>query len=166
MDFTSTHLKEILVPVDGSEASLNALALACTLAKRQKGKVYVVYVVEVARALPLDADLVPEARKGEEVLAKAEKLAAALDFEVEGELLQARDTGHAVVDEAIERGVDGIVLGVEYEDSGLEAGYTWEREQKPRPLRGDLKLGRVAQHVLQHAPCEVILLRRGLRKGT
>jgi len=136
------------------------------MAKRHKGKVYVVYVVEVARTLPLDADLVSEAGKGEEVLAKAEEVAHALDFEVEGELLQAREAGHAVVDEAIERGVDGIVLGVEHEDSTLEAGYTWEREQKPRPLRGDLKLGRVAQHILQHAPCEVILLRRGMRKRT
>ena len=164
MEYKSTQLKDILVPVDGSEASLSALALACTMAKRQKGKVYVVYVVEVARALPLDADLVPEARKGEEVIAKAEQVADSLDFEVEVELLQARETGHAVVDEAIERGVDGIVLGVEFEDSEQDVGYTWERDQKPQLLRGHLKLGQVAQYVLQHAPCEVILLRRGVRK--
>ena len=71
----SNQLKEILVPVDGSEASLDALALACSIAKRNKGKVYAVYVIEVARTLPLDADLTPEVQKGEEILAAAERRA-------------------------------------------------------------------------------------------
>jgi len=162
--YTGSQPKEFLVPVDGSAASLDALALACTIAKRNKGKVYVVYVIEVARSLPLDADLTAEARKGEEVLSRAEEVADSLDFQVEGELLQAREAGHAIVDEAIERGVDGIVLGVEHQVTGLEVGYTWEREQKPRPLRGDLKLGPIAQHILQHAPCEVLLVRKGVRR--
>lgn len=166
MEHSSVQLKEMLVPVDGSQASLDAVALACTIAKRNKGKVYVVYVIEVARSLPLDADLMPEARKGEEILSRADEVADSLDFVVEGELLQSREAGHAVVDEAIERGVDGIVLGVEYQYTGLEAGYTWEREQKPRPLRGDLKLGSMAQHVLQHAPCEVLLIRKGAKRST
>lgn len=167
MEYTSTQLKEILVPVDGSAASLDAVALACTMAKRNKGKVYVVYVVEVARSLPLDADLAPEARRGEDILSRAEQVADSLDFEVEGELLQAREAGHAIVDEAIERGVGGIVVGVEYKNVGEEeVGFTWERGEKPRALRGDLKLGKVAQHVLQHAPCEVVLIRRGMKQAT
>jgi nucleotide-binding universal stress UspA family protein len=165
VEHASTQLKEFLVPVDGSQASLDAVALACTLAKRAKGKVYVVYVIEVARTLPLDAELTPEARKGEEILSQAEQVADSLDFEVEGELLQARETGHAIVDEAIERGVDGIVLGVEYANTaGAEAAFTWARGEKPRSLRGDLNVGPVAQHVLQHAPCEVLLIRKGVRR--
>ncbi|GAG52147.1 unnamed protein product, partial [marine sediment metagenome] len=72
MDFSTIKVKEILVPVDGSQAGLEALALACLLARRNKGRVYAVYVIEVARTLPLDADLSPEAREGEEVLARAE----------------------------------------------------------------------------------------------
>ncbi|MFQ6020290.1 MAG: universal stress protein [Dehalococcoidia bacterium] len=165
MEHTSTQLKELLVPVDGTQASLDAVALACALARRNKGKVYVVYVIEVARTLPLDADLVPESNKGEDILSRAEQVADSLDFEVEGELLQAREAGHAVVDEAIERGVDGIVLGVEYmKAGGAEAAFTWERGEKPRPLRGDLKLGPVAQHVLLHSPCEVLLIRKGVRQ--
>ena len=61
---------------------MDALALACVLAKRNKGKVYAVYVIEVARTRPLDADLSPEAREGEEILARAEEVADSLDFEV------------------------------------------------------------------------------------
>ena len=143
MEHHSLRLKEILVPVDGSEASLDALALACSLAKRNKGKVYAVYVIEVVRALPLDAELAPEAGRGEEVLTRAEEVAEEMDFEVAGELLQARDAGHAIVDEAIERGVDGIVLGVGYK----------------RPL-GEFQMDSAAQYVIKNAPCEVILVRR------
>jgi nucleotide-binding universal stress UspA family protein len=142
LDFSTIQLKEILVPVDGSQASREALALACLLARRNKGRVYAVYVVEVARTLPLDADLSPEARRGEEVLARAEEVADSLDFEVTGELLQARDAGHAIVDEAIERDVDGILLGMEYE----------------KPL-GEFQVGRTSQYVLRHAPCQVVLCR-------
>ena len=142
MDFSTIQAKEILVPVDGSQAAMDALALACVLAKRNKGKVYAVYVIEVARTLPLDADLSPEAREGEEILARAEEVAASLDFEVTGELLQARDAGHAIVDEAIERGVDAILAGTSH----------------TRPL-GEVQLGNTAQYVLRNAPCQVIICR-------
>jgi len=135
-------LRQILVPVDGSQASLGALALACFLARRNRGTVYAVYVIEVARTLPLDAELVPEAQRGEEILAQAEQVAASLDYQVAGELLQARDAGHAIVDEAIEREVDGIVLGIGYK----------------RPL-GEVQLGHTAQYILRNAPCQVILCR-------
>jgi nucleotide-binding universal stress UspA family protein len=153
-------LKNILVPVDGSDASLEAVFHACTTAKRNKGKVYVVYVVEVHRSLPLDADLTPEAIKGEEVLNRAEQRAEEVDFEVEGELLQARDAGHAIVDEAIERSVDGIILGVDYKRPLAEGpGLAWPRGGKPAPLPGEFRLGKVTQYVLENAPCEVWLIR-------
>jgi len=131
-----------MVPVDGSDASMDAVALACDLARKNKGKVYVVHVIEVKRSLPLDAELEPEAATGESVLAQAEEVARAHDFEVEGELLQAREAGHAIVDEAIERGVNLIILGIPY----------------PAPF-GEFQLGRMPQYVLRSAPCEVWLCR-------
>lgn len=158
MELSTNRIKEILVPVDGSQAGMDALALACLMAKRNKGKVYAVYVVEVARTLPLDADLAPEASAGEDVLARAEEVADSLDFEITGELLQARDAGHAVVDEAIERGVEAIVLGIEHEPAS--AGFEWPLKGKPRPLAGDLRLGHIAEYILQVAPCDVWLIRR------
>jgi nucleotide-binding universal stress UspA family protein len=119
-----------------------AVEFACTLAKRSRGKVNVVHVIEVRRSLPLDADLVPEAQKGEDILSQAEQAAKRQDFEVEGDLLQARDAGHAIVDEAVERQVDAIVLGIPF--------------RKPF---GEFEMGKVPTHVLKSAPCEVILLR-------
>ena len=138
----STAFKSVLVPVNGSEASLIAVEFACNLAKRNKGKVHVVHVIEVRRSLPLDADLVAEAQRGEDILSQAENVAKRLDFEIEGDLLQARDAGHAIVDEAVERQADSIVMGVPF--------------RKPF---GEFELGKVPAHVLRTAQCEVILLR-------
>jgi nucleotide-binding universal stress UspA family protein len=148
LDYARLEIKDALVPIDGSAASFEALALACQLSKAKKGTVYAVFVIEVARALPLDAELRPEAARGEEMLQKAEALADDLDYEVSGELLQARDAGHAIVDEAIERSVDAIILGVDY----------------TMPL-GEFELDENAEYVVRHAPCRVILWRSAIQRG-
>jgi nucleotide-binding universal stress UspA family protein len=134
--------KSILVPVNGTESSLHGVEFACKMAKMARARVHVVHVIEVRRSLPLDAELVGEAQTGETILAQAETIARRLDFEVQGDLLQARDAGHAIVDEAVERQADVIVLGVPFR----------------RPF-GEFELGKVASHVLRSAHCEVILLR-------
>jgi nucleotide-binding universal stress UspA family protein len=120
-----------------------AVEFACGIAKRSRGKVHVVHVIEVKRSLPLDADLMTEAQRGEDILTQAEMAAKRQDFEVAGDLLQARDAGHAIVDEAVERQADAIIVGVPFR----------------RPF-GDFELGRVPSHVLKSAPCQVILLRQ------
>jgi nucleotide-binding universal stress UspA family protein len=122
-------------------------------------------VIEVPRALPLDADLSPEVAKGEVILDLAERRAEAEDYPVKSELLQARDAGHAIVDEAIERSVDGIILAVPAPKKALgapgEGGWAWPRGGKLAPSHapGEFKLGHIAQYVLENAPCQVWLLR-------
>lgn len=148
MDNAQHLVRDTLVPIGGTAASLDALALACQISKKNKGTVYAVYVIEVARTLALDAELPPEAAQGEEMLRRAEDAAKKLDFEVSAELLQARDAGHAIVDEAIERAVDAIILGVDY----------------TMPL-GELELDENALYVLTHAPCRVILWRSAIGGG-
>lgn len=144
---SAIEFKSVLVPLDGSPASRRAIEVAGALAKRGKGKVYLVHVIEVERSFPLDADMGAEASRGEAILSEGERLARRLDFEVQGDLLQARDAGHAVVDEAVERGVDLIVLGVPYR----------------RPY-GEFELGTFASHILKDAPCEVLLVRLPLEE--
>jgi nucleotide-binding universal stress UspA family protein len=134
------------VPVDGQPPGYDALSLACMLARRNKGMVFAVYVIEVGRAMALDAELEAEAQAGETVLQKAEAIADDIDCKIEGEILQARDAGHAIVDEALERGVSAIAIGVDYE----------------MPL-GEFELGRKARYVIDHAPCQVIVVREAAR---
>lgn len=135
-------IRSILVPIDGSPASMDAVLLACSIAKKNKGKVYAVHVIEVKRSLPLDAELPEEATSGEGLLTRAEKMATEADFRIEGELLQAREAGHAIVDEAMERGVELILMGAEH-----------------RAATGEYEMGRVTQYVLRAAPCSVWLWR-------
>jgi nucleotide-binding universal stress UspA family protein len=141
------RLKDVLVPVNGTGVGYEALALACNLTRRGKGKVYAVYVIEVARTLALDAEMAPEAEAAERVLQRAEEIGEEYDCKVEGEILQARDAGHAIVDEAIERAVSAIVLGVAYE----------------KPL-GEFELAGTARYIVEHSPAEVVLLRAAVQE--
>jgi nucleotide-binding universal stress UspA family protein len=146
LDFPSQNIRDVLVPVDGAAPGFDALALACALTKKNKGKVYAVYIIEVERSMALDAELDTDAARAETVLQEAEAIAEKLDAVIEGEILQARDAAHAIVDEAVERGVSAIVVGVDYE----------------MPL-GEFELGRKAKYVIDHAPCQVIVVREAAR---
>ena len=55
--------KRVLLPVHGDEIDQDSLQLACKLTKESKGKIYVLYVIEVGRGVPLDADVAPAASK-------------------------------------------------------------------------------------------------------
>ena len=132
--------KKILVPVVGSEADIETVKLACRLAKKDKGKVWAVSVVAIKRALPLDAEIDSEIKKAEAILDKVEDVASEEDYEVETDVLQAREVGPAIVDEAVERGVSLILMGVAY-----------------KQRFGQFSLGNVAPYVLKNSPCPVIL---------
>ncbi len=131
---------KILVPVVGTEADDEAIRLACQLAKRNKGKIWVVYVITVKRTLPLDAEIEPEIRKAEEILDHSDSIADGQDYEVETDLLQAREVGPTIIDEAVEREADLILMGVKY-----------------KRRFGQFSLGSVVPYVLKNAPCRVIL---------
>jgi nucleotide-binding universal stress UspA family protein len=136
------RLERILVAVNGKDADVEVVKLACNLAKKPKAKVYVVYVIEVKRSLPLDAMIESEIGKAEKVLARAEEIASDKDYEVETNLIQAREVGPAIVDEAREREVTLILMGVTY-----------------KKRFGVFNLGRVIPYVLEEAPCRVLLCR-------
>ena len=132
--------QKILVPVIGTEADEEAIRLACQLAKKNKGKIWVVYVITVKRSLPLDAAIEPEIRKAEDILDHIESVAEEQDYEIETDLLQAREAGPTIVDEAVEREIDLILMGVKY-----------------KTHFGQFSLGSVVPYVLKNAPCRVIL---------
>ena len=134
------ELHKILVPVIGTQADEEAMKLACRLAKKDKGKIWAFYVITIKRALPLDAEIEPEIQKAESILDHIEMVAEEQDYEVETDILQAREAGPAIIDEAVERGIDLILMGVKY-----------------KRRFGQFSLGNVAPYVLKNAPCPVIL---------
>jgi len=143
------EISKALVAVKGESVDEEAIRLACTMARRRKGKVYVAYVIEVKRVLPLDAEIEPEIEKAEQVLKQAERIADEVDYEVETELLQAREVGPAIVDEAVERGVDTIFMGMAY-----------------KKRFGEFDLGSVIPYVLKNAPCRVLLWRETMESDS
>jgi nucleotide-binding universal stress UspA family protein len=134
------EFNKILIPVVGSEADVEALKLAIRLAKKEKGKIWSVYVITIKRALPLDAEIRPEIEKAENILDHLEILAEEEEYEVETDVLQAREVGPAIIDEAMEREVDLILMGIKY-----------------KRRFGQFSLGNVVPYVLKNSPCPVIL---------
>jgi nucleotide-binding universal stress UspA family protein len=132
--------KKILVPVVGTEVDDESMRLACRLAKKEKGKVWAVYVVAIKRALPLDAEITSESQHAEDILDSVEVIGGEEDCEVETDVLQAREIGPAIIDEAVERGVDLVLMGIKYKRSF-----------------GQFSLGHVVPYVLKNSPCPVIL---------
>jgi nucleotide-binding universal stress UspA family protein len=132
---------KILVPVAGTEADEEAIKLADRLlAKKNRGEICAVHVISIERALPLDAEIESEIRKAEDILNHIESIAEGQGCKIETELLQAREVAPAIVDEAIEREVDLILIGVTY-----------------KRRFGEFSLGNVVPYVLKNAPCRVIL---------
>ena len=114
---------------------------------RRTVDVTLVFVVEVQQSMPLDAELPNEIERGERVLLQADRVAEQVlgdnrHAPVRTELLQARSAGAAIVDEAIDRNADVILLA-----STLRRKY------------GRVTTGETIDYVLKNAPCEVIVVR-------
>ncbi len=136
----------ILVPVAGNALDEEMVAYACEVAKRTHARVYAVYVIEVKRTLPLEIDLPAEVEKGESILQRAEEVARKAKQDLETEVLQARDAGTAIVEEAERRGIDVIIMGLRY-----------------RKQYDQFYMGSTVMYVLKNASCRVWVCREPIR---
>lgn len=140
--------KKILVPLrDNSSANTEAVRIACGLAKESGAEVHLVYVIEVERSRSLDDPLDSDMEKAEDVLENGENVASSMGCEVVKDFWQARELGPAIVDEA-KKGVDLIVMGVEYEKR-----------------LGVFDPGKAVHIVFRESPCSVLLLRSPIKEN-
>jgi nucleotide-binding universal stress UspA family protein len=130
----------ILVPVTGTRADAEAIELTCGLAKQNKSQVRAIYIITLKRELPLDAEIEPEIQKAEDILESMEEVARKAGCRIGTEVLQAREAGPAIVNEAVEGEIDLILLGIAY-----------------KMRFGEFSLGEVVPYVLKNSPCPVIL---------
>src|SRR2546426_7940583 len=135
--------KRILVALAGSSADPDVIRLIASIAKHARSHVIGIHVIEVRWNLPLDAVLEAELDRGEELLEGAKKVAEQAGLELETELLQARDAAAAIVDTAVERKCDLIVVAMPY-----------------RKRLGRVYVGRTVQNVYVNAPCAVLAYRQ------
>jgi nucleotide-binding universal stress UspA family protein len=145
----SAERVNIIVPVSGNESDERLLKVVERIARRQAANVTLIYVVEVMQSMPLDAELPVQCDLGEVVLLHArEDISRHLENKasnVSTEILQARSAGAAIVDEAIVREADAIIMS-----------------SKLQRRHGKLTIGDTTEYVLRNAPCEVIVIRQAM----
>lgn len=137
-------MPRVLIAVGGNSVDTETVRMGCRMAQRGT-TLYAVHIIEVNRSLPLGAHMNEAVERGERILDQLEQVAREAGMELETELVQARDTGPALVDEAVEWKADAIVMGLPYK----------------RRL-GEFNLGRTVPFVLKNAPCRVVLFREAL----
>src|SRR2546429_3926924 len=103
--------KKVLVAVGGQGIDAETVRLACRMTDPHGGKLYGVHIIEVNRSLPLGAVMDEVVERAEKILDEVEQLATEAQLAVETELVQARDTGPALVDEAGWWGGETVSLG-------------------------------------------------------
>ena len=132
-----------VVAVNGDTQDERLVRLVVELARQHRSEVFAVHVVEVDWTLPLDTDIAVRSEDAQRVLDIAEGLAEHLHGRLETVLIQARDVGAAIVDEAVKREADLLVLGLPYR----------------KRFGGDFAIGKVVPYVLKNAPCAVWVAR-------
>jgi APA family basic amino acid/polyamine antiporter len=134
--------RRILVPMKLGDIGEEMVATAVALAKENAARIEAITVVLVPRERALDAELPPDvAERAAGSLAEARALGEENDVPVHADAVHARSIGHAIVEEAERRGADLIVLG---------SSARWRRQSR--------FFSPTVDHVLQHAPCEVLVV--------
>jgi APA family basic amino acid/polyamine antiporter len=139
---TGATFGRILVPMKLGVIGEEMVATAIALAKEREARVEAITVVQVPRERALEAPLPPDvARAAADSIEEARALGEENDVEVHADVVRARSIGHAIVEEAERRRVDLIVLG-----------------SSPRWRRQSRFFSPTVDHVLKHAPCEVLVV--------
>jgi len=134
------------VALSGSRTDRQIVALAADIARQGHAELIGVHVFEIDWTHPLDADLAGHDEDAQRVLDIAEATAEAARYKLETVLLQARDVGAAIVDEAVEREADLIICGLPFR----------------RRFGGDFTVGRTIPYILKNAPCAVWVIREAM----
>jgi nucleotide-binding universal stress UspA family protein len=139
----ASAFRRAILALAGGGCDDRIVHLATELGRAAHAELVGVHVVEVGWAMPLDADIASQSEEAQQILDHAELTAESLKARLEPVLLQAREVGAALVDEATERGADLLVVGLPYR----------------KRFGGDFAIGRTIPYVLKHAPCEVWVVR-------
>jgi nucleotide-binding universal stress UspA family protein len=138
----------VVIALNGGESDGRIVQLSTALGRG--AELIAVHVVEIDWTLPLDADIAGGSEEAQRILDMAEGVAEKAKAPLETVLLQARDVGAALVDEATERGADLLVVGLPYR---MRFG-------------GDFAIGRTIPYVMKNAPCAVWVVREPIPEET
>ncbi len=135
--------RRAVLALNGGPTDEVTVRLVCELARQSHSEIVAVHVVELDWTMPLDADVAERSEEAQRVLDCAEEIAEQLRVRMEAVLIQARDVGAAIVDEAAAREADLLVLGLPYRTK----------------FGGEFAIGRAIPYALKNAPCAVWVVR-------
>jgi nucleotide-binding universal stress UspA family protein len=135
--------RRALIALNGGSSDERIVRLVSDQAHVIKAELIAVHVLEIDWTRPLDADIAGDSDEVQRVLDSAEAVAEEYKVRLEPVLLQARDVGAAIVDEAVERGADLLVVGLPYR----------------KRFGGEFAIGRTIPYILQNAPSAVWVVR-------
>lgn len=134
--------RRAVIALNGGPGDARTVRLACELG-RGKAELIAVHVVELDWTMPLDADVAERSEEAQRVLDAAESVAELNHCKLESVLVQARDVGAAIVDEAAARDADLLILSLPYRTR----------------FGGDFAVGRAVPYAFKNAPCAVWVVR-------
>ena len=136
--------RRAVIALNGGPADASIVRLAVEMARPSHAELTAVHVVEIDWTQPLDADVAERSEEAQQVLDAAEGIAEQLHCRLESVLVQARDVGAAIVDEAAARDADLLILGLPYRTK----------------FGGEFAIGRAVPYALKNAPCSVWVVRQ------
>jgi nucleotide-binding universal stress UspA family protein len=145
-DSSALQFRRAVVALSGGRTDRQIVTLAADIARAGRAEIVGVHVVEIDWTLPLDADVAGHDESAQRVLDIAETTAEAAHYQMETVLLQARDVGAAIVDEATEREADVVICGLPFR----------------RRFGGDFAVGPTIPYILKNSPCAVWIIREAM----
>jgi nucleotide-binding universal stress UspA family protein len=136
--------RRAVIALSGGPTDAVIVRLAVEMARAGNAELVAVHVVELDWTQPLDADVAERSEEAQQVLDAAEGIADQLHCKLESVLVQARNVGAAIVDEAAARSADLLILGLPYRTR----------------FGGDFAIGRTVPYALKNAPCAVWVVRQ------
>jgi basic amino acid/polyamine antiporter, APA family len=137
----SAEFSRVLVPMKLGPIGEEMVATAVALAKERDARVDALFVIVVPLEYAIDAPLLDREEQAAASLAEAVLLGEENGVQVEPITVRARAIGRAILEQAVERGSDLIVMG-----------------SSPRWRRQSAFFSPTVDFVLRNAPCEVLVV--------
>jgi nucleotide-binding universal stress UspA family protein len=135
--------RRAVLALSGGPTDATIVRLAADFARQTHAELVAVHVVELDWTQPLDADVAERSEEAQQVLDAAEAIAEQSHVRLDSVLVQARDVGAAIVDEAAARRADLLILGIPYRTK----------------FGGEFAIGRAVPYAFKNAPCTVWVVR-------
>jgi nucleotide-binding universal stress UspA family protein len=137
------RISKAVLGLSGGPTDDLVIDLGCEFAVSHHAEVVAIHVVEVDWRHDLDDELDDTRDSASRVLDLAEGVAERVKVRMDAQLIQARDVGAALVDEAVALEADAIILGLPYR----------------KRFGGDFDMGHTIPYVFKNAPCGVFVVR-------